>query len=79
MQEDDDDETSIPNSFISPPWLTNIISNQELTSAKDILHAAIEYLRHFIIHDHVEGKMIIQTLFSWATDPMPPLLVSQSP
>ena len=51
-QGDDKEATSIPSSFISPPWLTKIIFNEELSSAKDILHAAIEHLRHFNIHEN---------------------------
>ena len=51
-RKEDTEEISIPSSFISPPWLTKIIFNEELTAAKDILLAAIEYLRHFNVHEN---------------------------
>ena len=58
LTEDDTQETSIPSSFISPPWLTKIIFNEELTSAKDVLLAAVDYLRLFTIHENVGDKEI---------------------
>ena len=50
-QEADMTVSSIPSSFIIPPWLTRIIFTEELTQVKDILQAAIEYLRDLNIKE----------------------------
>ena len=58
LTEDDTQETSIPSSFISPTWLTKIIFNEKLISAKEILHAAINCLCLFTIHENVGDQEI---------------------
>ena len=44
-------EASVSNAFICPPWLTNIIFHEGISTMADILAAASEHLHPLIIHE----------------------------